>query len=147
VIVGHDVAAGVDDDAGAERALAHIRRLAALTGLSAEEAVKEILELVVSAALLLVIVLIVGRVGLGRAAHPAVRVLDDRLGVDVDHRGLYLLGDLAEGVGELARLGQGDLLGVARVERLALDTVGDDRPDQDAKRERDHDDKRLAKTA
>jgi hypothetical protein len=121
VIVGHDVALGIDDNAGAERALPHVllRHAATLTTLAAKEAVKEILEGALSLALalalalsaltliILILVLVIFVVWSLRLAATPVngRVLECRLGVDVDHRRLNLFRDLRELVRKLFGFG------------------------------------------
>ena len=106
VIVGDDVAARIDDEAGAERftnatairAAAVIRSLSAR---SAEEAVEEVLEIVVRTLLLLLIVvaaalLVVGRlrivwvamgVALRAATAAGAALVGQGLGVDIHDRG------------------------------------------------------------
>src|ERR1700738_3364848 len=80
VPVGYDVALGIDDHAGTERALADGARFwAALAALASEELVKEILEGRVFIAVALFLVRI------GSDGAPPVRVLNGRLGIDVYH--------------------------------------------------------------
>src|SRR5215469_14896723 len=87
VAVGDDVSFGIDDYARAQRALAQ-RPL--LSTLSAEEAVKKVVKWTSAPAAFVVIA--------ARGA-PAMRVLDGRFGIDVDHARFELLGDQ----GKLAR--------------------------------------------
>src|ERR1019366_9341221 len=75
VPVGDDVALGIHNHAGTERALADGARFPALTTLAAEELVKEILERGVFIAVALILLVLIGTHG-----APAVRVLDGRLG-------------------------------------------------------------------
>src|SRR5271169_3311708 len=80
VAVGNDVALGVDNHTGTERALADGSRIGtALATLAPEKFVEEILEgSVVIAALILV------RIGTCGVPSPA-RVLNGRLGIDIHH--------------------------------------------------------------
>ena len=116
VVVGDDVALGIDDEAGAE-GFAHLAVvIVALVGiLSAEEAIEEVLEVVVSLtlaltlALPLVLILIVVAAGvLGIGLRMAVRYqatalvlggFGERLGIDVHDGGANSLGDFDKGIG------------------------------------------------
>src|SRR5258706_244340 len=117
VAVGKDRALGIDDDAGAEGTVADGTGIGdGLPPLATEEAVKKVVE---GAAVRVCVVVIIAR----RAAQVAVRILDRGFGVDVDHGGLQLLGDLGKGVGKLLGGGNGERGGVARLGGfLALDT-------------------------
>jgi hypothetical protein len=60
---------------------------------------------------------------------PAVRVLNGRLGIDVDHARLELLGNLGEGVRELLRSGNGQRGRIRRLlSLLAFHSIGDNVP-------------------
>src|SRR5580698_1213724 len=106
VVVGDDVALGIDDEAGAER-LAHLIVVSAVLvgSLAAEEAVEEVLEVALALALALLLVVVAVavagvlrmRVGNGAIAGPLAAfvhgLLGKRLGVDVDHSRADFLGD------------------------------------------------------
>src|SRR5574340_100494 len=91
--------------------------------LVAEEAVEKVVEraLIVAPALI-------------RHSTAAMRVLDNGLGIDVDDRGLQLLGDLRELVGELlrgwSRQRRGRVGGLLTF--LPSDSVGNNRTNQNA---------------
>src|ERR1022692_3006125 len=104
VIVGHDVALGVDDDAGTQGALAQIVGPKALVrtslaALATKKAVEEVLERTVFVAATR------SFLAGGHAAAATVRVLDRRFGADVDHRRLHLASDLGKLVRKLPRRG------------------------------------------
>ena len=112
VIVGDDVALGIDDEARAERFLHAAALVAAIRrgNLAAEEAVEEVLEVVGTLALLRLIVVaviaVIARIlliGLSlevEVARPLVgRLLGQRLRVDVHHRRSDLPGNLHKIIG------------------------------------------------
>src|SRR6266511_5590765 len=102
VEVGDDVAAGADDDAGAERLRPHIvtsRRAAVIPLRSlAEEAGKPVLHAIAPtlATRTLATRTLATRTLATRTlawnAHAAMRILNGRFGVDIDHGGLNVLG-------------------------------------------------------
>ncbi len=132
VVVGDDVALGIDDEAGSQR-LTHLAAVIfALVGhLPAEEAVEEVLESLlplsrlsgVAAALVILVVFISGRIlRIGRgpavelASRPGCRLLGQRLGIDVHDRRAHLLGDLREDALELV----GRKVGVGNLQRSGI---------------------------
>ena len=67
----------------------------------------------------------------------AVRILDGRLGIDVDHARLQLLGNLREGGRELLRSGNGQRSRIRRLlPLLAFHSIGNDRANQNSNRQR-----------
>ena len=132
MIVGNDVALGIDDDAGTQGTFAKVvgtltlvrTALATLPTLSAKKAVEEILEraVFVTTARSLSLSIVAG----GHAMTPAVRVLDRRFGADVDHRWLHLASDLGKLVRQLHRRGNLQRSRVGRgILLLALHASGD----------------------
>ena len=68
---------------------------------------------------------------------PAVRVLNSRLGIDVHHARLQLLGNLGEGGGELLRSGNGQRGRIRRLlSLLAFHSIRDNRANQNSNRQR-----------
>jgi len=108
VPVGNDVALGIDNDAGTKRALADSAGFgASLTALPPKNLSKKSWNWLSSSPPL------PGRIGMHGA--PMMRILDGRLGVDVDHGRLQLLGNLGEGIRQLLRSGNGQ---GSRIRRL-----------------------------
>src|SRR5512142_24225 len=109
VPIGQDVAFGIDDNTGAERALADalVTTVATRTtrALPAKEPVEEILERIV-------LVVIAGR---GTHAPATVRILNRGFSIDVYDRRFNLLGHLREGIGQLLWLRYGERGGVRGV--------------------------------
>src|SRR5208282_2188050 len=129
VAVGDDVTFGIHNHAGAERMLADGAHVTALAALAAEELVKEILEggVFIAAALILV------WVGVDVGIAPPMRVLNRRLGIDVDYARLELLGNLGKGVRELLRSGNGQRRRDGRLlALLAFHSIGDNRSNQNS---------------
>ena len=137
VVVGDDVAARIDDEAGAEGlTLAELGRLTAVAP-TAEEAVEEVLHVVVVAAAAVIVA--IRLIGVGQVATAATfGSLGDVVGVDVDDGGTDLLDDGGEAVGEDDRAGEGQGTGVGGVDALrflAADLAGDDGAEQNARGE------------
>ena len=135
VAVGDDVALGIHNHARAQGTLADRAgpatrtALAALSALAAEKAVKEVVKGIGII------------IAIGSAAAPAGR-LDGGFGVDVDHAGLKLLGDLRELVRELLRRRHGQLASHRRKMIFLswpLTSGGDHGPDQDTHGQRKQD--------
>jgi len=135
VVIGDDVALGVDDEARTQR-LANLSIIAAVTlirYLSTEEAVEEVLEIVLTLTALVLIIVVrvvagVLRVGLDAVVRvrqePAAAfiagVFRQRLGIDIDHCGSHGLGNFYEGVGLSGRIAHLERRGVAAVARSFL---------------------------
>jgi len=115
VVVGDDVALGIDDETGAE-GFTDLAVVAILIGdLAAEEAIEEVLEIVLALSLTLPLVLIIvigivagvlrirldAVVGVGQKTASAfiAGVLGKGLGVDIHHSGADSLCDLDESIG------------------------------------------------
>ena len=127
VIVGDDVALGIDDEARAQRFANLVLVPASLVRhLAAEEAIEEVLE--VALALLLVVVVAIVAGLLGQLLHEAMRIatalvrglLGEGLGVDVHHRRPNLPGDLHKLVGRHRRIDHLEWHGVGAVVLLVL---------------------------
>src|SRR5215472_13816317 len=108
VVVGDDVALGVDDETGAEGLADLVIAVIALVGdLAAEEAVEEVLE--AGVLVLIVLVVVVAAVGVllirlvavveAAAAGAVSRLLGQRLSVDIDDCRAHFLGDSDKSVG------------------------------------------------
>src|SRR5205814_8036365 len=88
--VGHDVALGIHQDSGPQRALANGASTRATAAGTTEEAVKEVIERIL-------IVRAAG--GPTRGTATALRSLDGGLGINVDHAGLKLFGNIRKLIG------------------------------------------------
>ena len=94
VAVGDDVSLGIDQNAGAQRALLYVASArSTLTAGAAEEAVKEIVEWAAPTSTAVGIVVFIARTRTRASALP-MRVLDGRFGVDVDDGRFQRLGNL-----------------------------------------------------
>src|ERR1700686_1658952 len=114
---------------------------APLTTLASEELIKEILERSVFIAVALILIRI------GTDGAPPVRVLDGRLGIDVHHARLKLLGNLGESVRELLRSGNRKRSRIRRLLSLfAFHSRGDNRANQNSNGERRQNGKSIGPT-
>src|SRR5882724_10364986 len=104
VAIGDDVALGINHNSGAERALTNGPAARTTTTGTTEKPVKEIVERI----------LIVGTAGssAGSSTTTALRSLDSRFGIDVDHAGLKLFRNIRKLIGELLRGRHGQGSGV-----------------------------------
>jgi hypothetical protein len=157
VVVGNDVAAGIDDEAGAE-GLAFLAVIATHIGVLAEEAVEEVLEATLTLALAialtlavalalgtLIVVVTVVAVGwlrlllLGEGLHVAAAAIllllfGEDFGIDVDDGGANFFGDAGKVGRELAGRGDFERGGIRAVDLrfLAAHVVRNDRADENA---------------
>ena len=155
VIVGDDVAPGVDDEAGAEGflyAAAVIAAIGSAGNLAAEEAVEEVLEVALALALrlLIFIVAVAGilRYGLDAAVEVAaalvIGLLGKGLGVDIHHCRPYQVGNLHKligGDGGIDNL-EGSGVGARVLLFLPANSVSGKGAGHDSNRERSKQDKR-----
>ena len=141
VVVGDDVAAGVHDEAGAERLVlvgGVGAVIAAHSTLAAEEAIEEVLHVAGSLVVRIIVVSAVGRSLAATGSSAGGGLFGQGDGVDVDHRGTDLLRNLGEVVGKVDRVRHGERAGVGGVDRLLLaaDAAGDQGAGEDADGER-----------
>jgi len=141
VVVGNDVAARVDNEAGAQ-CLANAGALvvvAPTATLAAEEAVEEVLHVALVASVSAVIA--IGRLRRNRAALQAAAsargggLLGHRFRIDIHDGRADLFGNLREAVGQCHRVRDGEGASVAGVDVLLLftaDVAGDDRAGKNA---------------
>ena len=139
MVVGDDVAAWVDDEAGAQ-GLAFAASggtilvvTLALAALATEEAVEEVLHITLIR-LALVFVSAAVRVAAGRgdaATLAAGGALGDLFGVDVDDSWADLFDDLREAVRERDRIGDDDWAGIRGVQVLLSVFLGADIASED----------------
>ena len=107
VAVSHNVTLGINQNSRTERALTNGPATRATTTGTSEKPVKEIVERI----------LVVGTAGssAGSSTTTALRSLDSRFGVDVDHAGLKLFRNIRKLIGELLRGWHGQGSGVRRL--------------------------------
>ncbi len=150
VVVGDDVAAGIDDETGAESTAFSAGAIAVVTTLAAEEAVEEVLH--VAGGLLAVVA--IGVVWLGKPLAAASAFVGGRLGqllcIDVNDGGTDLFYDLRKAVGEGHWGWNDERAGVRGIDAgllFAADVACEDRAGQNACRECRKESKRRGEAA